>query len=574
MFIAHHAWVHKYKAWIFGGILALLVPSFVLMFTQMPGCDRSGADSNLPTIRGKPVDLFDWTAARKAIIMEFYLTRGDIPRSKSFDDLVNQQAISHLVMLRKATEMGIRVSDDEVSAQFSRLPAAFSFTTEGRLDPYCQGMLFLNNYGISPSEFEQFIREDVIISRLQTSVTSNEVELAYTPRYERLTVDLVEFTGASISNGGITVTDEDAKTFYEGKRNNRPNAELFRQPATVKVRYVLFTTDEAKKSITVADQDVSNLYERAKMKLADTTNSVPPAFDTVKDQMRDELLTRRAQRKAADKATQFSVKVAPEQGTARPDFAKVAAEFGVTIHETGFFSQTDTVPGVQAGTRFNHEAFALALRTDVPTSDPVEGDDGYYVLEFGAQKKSGIPPFAEVKDKIVQSLKDERALEAARKRGQDDLVKVKQSIADGKSFAGACAALGLEPKTTEPFTVADKSPSIPLTMPSIQELALSMATNAVSEFLPTMDGGLFFHLKDRQPPDVAVLESNKVAFAGALLQQNRATLFMEWLQNLLQQEQVSLGRLRSQSQSVQETEPDTEPESTPAPAPATAQPKN
>ena len=57
---------------------------------------------------------------------------------------------------------------------------------------------------------------------------------------------------------------------------------------------------------------------------------------------------------------------------------------------------------------------------------------------------------------------------------------------------------------------------------------------------------------------------NLHTFAGALLQQNREALFTEWLQNLLQQERVTFGKMRGQSQPAEETE--TEP--TPAPAPS------
>jgi peptidyl-prolyl cis-trans isomerase D len=571
MFITHHAWFHKYKTWIFTGILVLLVPSFILMFTQTSSLDRYGTNANVPTIRGKPIDPAELDAARKAVMTQFYLSRGDIPRTAAFDDYLNQRSVYHLMMLRKAAAMGIRVSEDEVTARISQLPPFFRFTPDGRLDPYCQGMLFLNNYGISPERFEQFIREDLILNRLQMLVNSMamitplEMQLAYSPRYERLTIDLVEFATTPASDVGVT--DEDARAFYEGKRNNRANAELFRRPATVKVRYALFPTNEVQKSITVTDKQVADFYERNDTKYAGS-NSVPPALDTVKDQVRTDLLAKLARRQVADKATQFSVKVTSEQGTARPDFAKIAAEFGVTVHETDFFSQTEPVPGVQADTRFNREAFALALRPDVPTSDPVDGKDGYYVLEFVAQKKSEIPPFDDVKDKVVQLLKKERTLEMVRKRGQNAVAKLKQSIADGKSFADACAALSLKPKTSEPFTISDKSPALPLTMPPIQELALGMHTNAVSEFLPTMDGGLFFHLKYRQAPDTAVFESNKVMFAAALMQQNREAIFMEWLQNMLQQEQVKFGHLPSQKQPVQETEPETETEPAPAPAPS------
>jgi peptidyl-prolyl cis-trans isomerase D len=563
MFISHHAWLNKYKTWIFTAILFLLIPGFIAMFT--PSFERGRANSDQPTIRGKPISATDLAAGRRTAIAQLYLSRGEISRTATVDDYVNQQAVYHVVLLRKAAELGVRVSDSDVIEQIRRLPPQFHSTADGR---YGEGLLYLNNYGVSPSQFEQFIREEVIIRRLQALVTSAakitplEVQQAYTPRYDKTTVDLAEFAVTPTSEAGVPVRDEDAKTFYEGKRNNRPNAELFRRPAVVKVRYVLFSFDEAEKSVTVTDQDGADFYERAKMKYAGT-NAVPPALDAVKGQVHDDLLTIRAQRLAADKATQFSVKVAPEQGMARPDFAKIAAQSGVQVQETGFFSQKESVPGVQAGVQFNNEAFALILRPEVPTSDPVEGKDGYYVLEFIAQRKSEILPFDDVKDKIIQRLKKERALEAVRKQGQEELAKVKQSIAGGKSFAAACAALDLKLKTSEPFTFSDKSPALPLTMPPIQELALGMAANAISELLPTLDGGLFFHVKDRQPPDTAAFESNKVAFAASLLLQNREALFIEWVQSVMQQEQVKLGGRRSQPQRVQETEPETETEPVP-----------
>ncbi|MGD0016115.1 MAG: peptidyl-prolyl cis-trans isomerase [Verrucomicrobiia bacterium] len=560
MFISHHAWLHKYKTWIFTGVLFLLIPGFIAMFT--PSFERGRANSDQPTIRGKPISATDLAAGRRSAIVQLYLARGEMSRTAAVEDYVNKQAVYHVVLLRKAAELGIRISDNDVIEQIRRLPPQFRSTADGR---FGEGLLYLNNYGVSPTQFEQFIREEVIIQRLQALVTSAakitplEVTQAYIPRYEKVTVDLAEFAVTPTFEAGITVTDGDAKTFYEGKRNNRPNAELFRTPAGVKVRYVLFSFDEAKKSVTVTDQDVADFYERAKMKYAGT-NAVPPELDAVKTKVSDDLLTIRALRLAADKATQFSVKVAPEPGMARPDFAKIAAESGVHVQETGFFSQKEPVPGVQAGFQFNNEAFALILRPDVPTSDPVEGKDGYYVLEFIAQRKSEIPPFDDVKDKVIQRLKKERALEAVRKQGQEDLAKVKQSTAGGKSFAAACATLDLKLKTSDPFTFSDKSPALPLTMPPIQELALGMATNAISEFLPTLDGGLFFHVKDRQPPDIAALESNKMVFAASLLLQNREALFTEWVQSVMQQEQVKLGGLSSKSQRAQETETDTETE--------------
>ena len=42
-----------------------------------------------------------------------------------------------------------------------------------------------------------------------------------------------------------------------------------------------------------------------------------------------------------------------------------------------------------------------------------------------------------------------------------------------------------------------------------------MPTNSVSEFIPTATGGLFFHLKDRQPPSPELFEKDKPAIRGS-----------------------------------------------------------
>ena len=93
-----------------------------------------------------------------------------------------------------------------------------------------------------------------------------------------------------------------------------------------------------------------------------------------------------------------------------------------------------------------------------------------------------------------------------------------------------------------------------------------MATNTVSEFVPTDDGGLFFYLKQRMPPDPAEFEKNKVEITNQILQRNRQATFQSWVNDLIHQEQVSLGRFQTPA-------PQPEPEEVPPPetAPTPAQ---
>ena len=146
-------------------------------------------------------------------------------------------------------------------------------------------------------------------------------------------------------------------------------------------------------------------------------------------------------------------------GTARPDFAKIAAESGLTPKETEFFDLRSAVSGVDAGQQFNLAAFSLS--PEVPFSDPVHGKDGYYVLEYVASKPSEIPTFEEVKDQVVDRMKRQRAFNATVKQGRELDTKVKAAVAAGKSFTDACASLGLKVKTSEPFAHDEETTNLP-----------------------------------------------------------------------------------------------------------------
>lgn len=568
MFIAHGGWLRKYARWILAAVLILLIPGFVALFTQTGSSDRRQAD--LPSVRGKPVNPAEFQRAQHSIRAQLLLSTGRaLPRTAQFEDQLTKESVVRMVLLRKAEELGIRVSEDELVSRIRMQPLFLDERKQFDSERYRQATIFLNNYGISESDFGQIMREQIILGRLQTligsaaKVTPIEVELTYTPLNEKSVIDLVEFDVADLKEP-VTVTDEDAKTFFQQSK------EAFRKPAQAKVRYVHFSGADAKASLTLSDEEIAEFYERNKTKYTDPEKGTKP-LETVKDEIREELLTLRAERRAGDRATEFSVKLVQEPGKPRPDFPALSREFGVTPKETGYFARTDVVPGLEADALFNLEAFQLDP-TDRPFSDPVSGKDGYYVLEYLDSKPSEIPPFEEVKAEVVEELKHQRAYEATIKRGRETLANVKQAMSSGKSFAAVAKEHRLKIISPEPFTVSETSTNLPAAA-HIKELALGMPTNSVSQFVPTEDGGLFFYLKERQPPDPAQFEKDKERVAKQILDRNREALFQAWVGDLIRQEQVTFGRSRAP---VTQAEPEEapEPESVPLPAPAPVPPQS
>lgn len=560
MFIAHGERLQKWGPWILGGVLLLLVPSFVVMFS--PSAAIRQQRSELPTIAGKPVNFSDFQTSKGVVMTEAVFSSGrQPPRTLEFEDQINIQAVQRLVLMRKARELGISASDEEVVQQLRMLPSFLNEQKQFDPDRYQRYLNFLNNLGISETQLAETIREQIMMARLRALITTpvkvapSELKLAYTPLHEETAVDYVEIKAAD-QKGNFDIKDAEAGAFYD------LNKEKFRKPAEVKVREVYFTVSDARKSITLGEDEIGEYYQLNKGKYLDDQKK-PRPLSEVKNEVKKDLLDLRAERHAGDLATGFSVKLVHEPGTARPDFAKIAAEFGLTPHETDFFGLRGTVAGINAGTQFNQAAFSLS--PEVPFSDPVRGEDGYYVLEYLASQLSEVPPFDQVKERVVELLKQQHARDAAIKQGRELAAKVKEAVAAGKNFKDACASFGLKARTPEPFSIAQETTNIPFAS-RIKDMALGMPTNAVSDFIPTADGGLFFHLKQRTPPSAEEFEKNKAQMAMQLLDRNRQALFEDWANTVLRDERIQYTRKAHPRQQEAPTEEDAEPVDQPAPA--------
>lgn len=527
MFIIHGSWLRKYLRWILGGLLILLIPGFVMLFTPSDSHERGRRPT--PTIRGKPINRLELERAQRTIMAQYLIqSGGELPRSAKFEEELLQDAVVRVVCLRKAGEFGIRTTDEELIQYIQNQP--FFRNEAGQFDRqrYQQFVMRLGQVRLTEADFEEVMRQQLTILRLQGLVsaaaktTPLEVAQAYTPLHEKLTIEYVVFDAAS-QTGAVTVTEEEIAAFYE------KNKASFRTPERVKVRYVRVPFDVAAQ--TVSDADVAQFYERSK---AQFTNDLA----AVADEIRTTLAKSRAQRAAGDRATELTVDLVFKPDEPRPDFAQRAAKYHLTPVETDYFQRGDEVTGVTAGTEFNNAAFALTPRA--PFSDPVLGADGYYVLELLDRQRSDILPLAQARWQVLEQLQKQRALEATVAAGQAAAAKAKELIAAGKQFAEVCAELNLTARSVGPFTLSDEKVDIPGDM-LVREATLGVPVGGVSHFIRTPTGGVFFHLVRREAPDPAQFEADKARMTNVVLQRNRETVWDSWLATTMRDEQVDFG---------------------------------
>jgi parvulin-like peptidyl-prolyl isomerase len=542
MFIAHGEKVRKHARWIMAGILILLIPGFIMLFTTTGDRGGRGRNSDMPSINGKAIDPNVYQQAYDDLQAEAIISTGRTPgRTAAEEDQLKQQTVLRILLLRKAKEMGLRVTDLELQQHIQSQPI---FANDaGQFDPrkYAATMQYLvNNYSITPVRFEELMRQQLLINRLQHLITAaakatpEEVSLAYTPLHERLIVQLVEFNA---TNSPLpTVTEAEAKAAYESSR------DAFRIPRRVEVRYALFSLAEAKKAVKVTDSEVAQYYEHNQTRFTDEKGNSQP-LAAVTNEIRNLLTEQRVDQKAGDAATDFSIKLVQDTGTApKPDFVKQAQETGATIGQTGYFTLQGPVEGLEVPPAFRKVAFTLTPEN--PYSDPIPSGAGYYVLQYLGDKPSEIPPFTEVKDKVIAQLQKVRQFEASFKTGHDTLAQLRQAMASGKNFDAACAGLALHPHKVGPFAVSDDKVDLPGGMMAL-EAVLGMATNTLSDLVRIPAGTMIIYLQDRQPP-ASITNSQEVAqMASIVLRQNQQALFNDWVRTLVQDENVSFGRMRS-----------------------------
>jgi parvulin-like peptidyl-prolyl isomerase len=541
MFIAHGDKVRKHARWIMGGILVLLIPGFIMLFTNTSGRERGNNNRDLPSINGKPIDASTYQQVFDDIRAEVVISTGRAPgHSAAEEDRFKQQAVVRIVLLNKANELGLRVTDSELQSHIQSQPV---FANDaGQFDPrkYTQVMQYLaNNFSISPGRFEDLTRQQILVNRLQRLVatgakaTPEQVTLAYAPLAERVTVNLVEF---STTNTPLpSVTEAEAKTAF-GR-----DQESFRIPTRVQVRYALFSLAEAKKAVKITDGEIAKYFELNQTRFTDEKGNSQP-LAAVTNQIRELLTDSRTDEKAGNDATFFAIKLVQDSAAPKPDFVNLAELAGATISQTGFFTQQGPVEGLEVPPAFRQAAFSLTA--EAPYSDPIPSGAGYYVLQYLATKPSEIPPFDQVKDKVITRLQQVHRTDATMKLGQDALTKLRQTIAPGTNFDAACATLNIRPRKFGPFAVSDDKAELPGGMYA-REAILSLATNSLSELIRIPNGVMFMHLQDRQPPAAMTNVQEIANVANLVLRQNQQALFNDWLKSTIEQEKVEFGRLRS-----------------------------
>lgn len=234
---------------------------------------------------------------------------------------------------------------------------------------------------------------------------------------------------------------------------------------------------------------------------------------TIRDRLADEAADAQARAKAEEVRTALQ---------ASDDFMGEAKRLGLQAQESTV-ARTD--PGVQIGgpDAFEEAAFTVTLGG---VSAPVKTPMGWMVVKAVESIPAGVPPMAEIRDKVATTVTQRKAEAEAMERARRILEEVRQG--DGKAdFAAASRKAGATTGETARFSRAKPAERLP---GDVQLAALQTPVDQVTEPVRTPQGVYVARVIERTAPDpkeLAPAERDRVR--TELLGQKQRQAWESWV---------------------------------------------
>lgn len=228
-----------------------------------------------------------------------------------------------------------------------------------------------------------------------------------------------------------------------------------------------------------------------------------------------------ARQKAQGAAEQLARKVESQARTMGLD--KAAAENRLQVTTTGFFTRGDSLPGIGSSPQFMDFAFGqkpMAPPTAVATPQ------GFVVAQVADVKPARTPSFDEVKTKIAEELRREKAQSMLAQKTQE-LSDKARSMHDLKA---AAAQTGAVYKTSDLVTPDQQIPELGA-LGSIVDIA-AMKPGEISGAVPAGRNGAVIQVLEKQEPAMSEFDKAKDSIREALLQRKRSEVLEVYMSSL------------------------------------------
>ncbi|HVY62543.1 MAG TPA: peptidylprolyl isomerase, partial [Planctomycetota bacterium] len=447
----------RYEKYIFWVVVVVILPTFSITGIMASQCGRPSAPA-VGTLFGEEVKREEWDGVHQRL--------ASFMRVQGADQFREEDVWNFLMLLRKADQAGMAVSDREVADRvrdmFKRADAYRRAIDKFRSDKTFQNFrnqqfaqqiveqwanenmktaVFdpneyfkaLENAQTRPAEFEQTLRDVMRIEKLEDLVRAEgkpdpeKVWERYQEDYHRRKAEVVAFRAEAFSVTEAAVTRDELKKYYD-----RYGKQKFEEPKKVAIEWVLVPTAPFEATTPQpTDQELQQRYELVKERYrqvappapAPVTGSAQAATPTATVQFRpfadvkDELSREVRRMRLVDAAKRRAIELRGEAANALAAGAPVSLTAVAAKQPGAVYGHT---PGrVELIDLVSNEEPYRHIQSMVlnPTVDRLEASgpkslsevlenrdqDGAFFIRCTDRRDRGVPPFDEIEGKVRDS---------------------------------------------------------------------------------------------------------------------------------------------------------------------------
>ncbi len=469
------------KIWI---VLAILIlPAFVFwgfgsFLTNKQKVGYAGK------IGGKKVSLLEYKDAIDAVKNQAIIQFGD--NFPQIEKRINFGALAwdRLLLLAEAKKRKVTASDKEVIEAIESYPF---FQKKGVFNTQIYNSMLQYVFRTQPRIFEEQIRQSITLSKLYEALTRNinlseeEIKKEYQRLNEQLNLDYIAALPLDLAKG-ISVSEEEIKNYFT------KNSFRFKQPPSFNLEYICV-----------------------------------PSLDK------------------NEEADANKIKTIVSRLNKKEDFTKVAKEFGFTVKETGFFAQTDPIPGIGWS---SPEIFSIISKLKTGEFTPaIYIDKNYYILRLKEKKEAYVPDFQAIKEKVKEVFVGEEAEKAAKQKIEECLAELNAAYKDSPKpidFNRLAKKYSLKTGSTGLFKYGSYIEGIGAS-DNFFTAGLDLKEGAFSGIIRVPSGFYIIKLKSRIPVDEKKFSEEKSEFARKMLLQKKEEFFSGLLEDLKRKSQLLYG---------------------------------
>ena len=380
---------------------AIIIPFVFLYGDFRPGSGGSDRDPVVGSMYGKTFTRAEFFNHLAGVKVKFFL---DYQRYMGSDDqifrnpgvlkIVSQQVLNQMRALHQAGNLGIdTVTDDQVR---EKIMSYAGFKTDDKFDMEKFKEFedtFLRAEGLSKGDFDEIIKENIIVERIEKRITEgvtvsdSEMRSAHLGYFTKCEAEVSNFYSFKYLNE-IDVTDEEVEIYF-----NKHLDDKYRIGEQVQLQTAIFMIDDYLEKLSASDGEIQEYYDSNKDKLYSKKQTkirhiqISTAVDDT------------------DEVRQIKKEKIEEIGktVSANNFVKIAEETSDDKVSAGKGGDLGFMDLNNLGARYGQDFLtAVTSLNENDISGILESTRGYHIVQKIADR--GTVPFSEVKAEIERKL--------------------------------------------------------------------------------------------------------------------------------------------------------------------------